>query len=96
MAQKKSILQRSTVGRKAGNTKVLGDALTTLVVGGSTGLFAASRQGSSGYLWSAAFIGLGAITMLESQPGTLLESGGAGLVGGNGVVFIGKLLGMVK
>lgn len=98
MAEKKtsSVLQRSTIGRPASSSKMIGDALTTVAVGTGTGLWSATRTGAGGYFWSAGLIGLGTLGMIESQSGTLLESGSSGMLGANGLVFTLKLLGLLK
>jgi hypothetical protein len=96
MPQKKSILQQESFGRKSSSKKQIGDALTTVATGTATGLWSATRTGSGGFFWSAGLMGLGAIGMIESQSGTFLESGSAGMLGANGTVFLLKLLGMLK
>ena len=95
-SRQKGLLQRETIGRESSSKKMLGDALTTVATGTATGLWSATRTGSGGYFWSAGLMGLGAIGMIESQAGTFLESGSAGMLGANGTVFLLKLLGMIK
>ena len=96
MPQKKSILKRETIGRGSSNKKMLGDALSTVATGAATGLFAATRTGSGAIFWPIGFIALGTIGMVESQPGTYLESGSAGMLGANSVVALGRLFGLIK
>lgn len=96
MAQKKSVLRRESVGRQSSNTKMLGDAVTVAAVGGGTAMWSATRPGSQSIFWALGMMGLGGIAMVESKPGTVLESGAAGALGSNTAVLIFKLLNMVK
>lgn len=96
MATKKPILKRESIGRASSNKKMLGDAVTVAAVGGGTALWSATRSGTQAVLWSLGLMGLGGIAMVESQPGTVLESGAAGALGSNTAVLIFKLLNMVK
>lgn len=96
MAAKKSVLKRETIGRSSSSKKMLGDALTVAGAAGATGLWTATRTGPSKIFWGLGFVGLGALTMLESQPGTFLESGGAGILGANTGILLLDILGMLK
>lgn len=86
MAKSKNVLQRSSVGRGSSHTKVLGDTLTTAALGTGAAFWTATRPGAQGIFWGLGLTGLGAVTMLESQPGTVLESGGAGVLAASAAV----------
>lgn len=92
----KPVLQRSSVGRSSSGTKMLGDAVSTAATGAATGLWSATRPGTSRFFWAVGFMGLGTIGMVESMPGTLLESGSAGMLGANSIVLTLDILGMLK
>ncbi len=94
--RQKGLLQRETIGRESSGKKMLGDGLTVLATAGGTGLWTATRTGSTKIFWGLGFMGLGALTLLESQPGTLLESAGAGALGGPTAVVLLDILGMLK
>lgn len=96
MPQKKSVLQRDSIGRSSSNTKMLGDAVTVAAVGGGTALWSATRPGAQSIFWSLGLMGLGGIAMVESRPGTVLESGAAGALAANTAVLVFKLLNLVK
>lgn len=95
-ASKSPVLQRGSVGRASSNEKMLGDAVTTAGVGAGTALWSATRPGAQAFFWSLGFMVLGTITMVESKPGTVLESGAAGTLGANTAVFVFELLNMIK
>ena len=90
------LLHRETIGREASDRKMIGDALSTMATGAATGLFAATRTGSGAIFWPIGFMALGTIGMIESQSGTFLESGSAGMLGANSVVALGRLFGLIK
>lgn len=103
MARKKSarstdenVMHRETFGRAAGNDKMIGDALTVAGVAAGTALWTATRSSTQGFFWGLGFMGLGAIGMVESQPGTVLESGSAGTLGANSAVVLLHVLGLAK
>lgn len=91
-----SVLQRETVGRASSNTKMLGDALTVMGIGAGSALWTATRPGAQSIFWALGSMGLGGIGMVESRPGTILESGSAGVLGANSGVLLLRLLNIVK
>lgn len=93
---KTNVLQRESIGRKSSQGKIVGDALTTAATAAATGLWSATRTGSGAIFWPIGLIGLGAIGMVEAQPGTFLESGSAGILGANATVGILRVLGLIK
>ena len=95
-AKAPSVLQRETIGRASSNTKMLGDALTVMGIGAGSALWTATRPGAQSIFWALGSMGLGGIGMVESRPGTILESGSAGVLGANSAVLLLRLLNIVK
>lgn len=99
MAQKQknpALLRRETIGRESSNKKMLGDALTVSGVAVGSGIWTATRPSAQGFFWGIGLAALGAVTMVESQPGTFLESGGAGLLGANTALVVLHALNLAK
>lgn len=94
--QNDGFLERESIGRASSNKKILGDAVSAAGVGAATALWTATRPSPSNIFWGLAFVGLGAVTMLESQPGTILESGGAGTLGANSAWSLLYLFNLAK
>lgn len=92
----KSITERTNFGRSRSSETRVGDALVTAGVGVATALWTATRPTGSRFFWSLGLVGLGAISMVESQPGTALESGGAGMLGAASGVGILEVLNLVQ
>lgn len=88
--------ERTYVGRGPSNQTRVADALVTAGVGALSAIWTATRAPSQQIWWGIGFMGLGAISMVESQPGTSLESGGAGMLGANAGVTLLGILGLVK
>lgn len=96
-AQSKGILQRETIGRASSNSKMVGDSVTVAGVGGVTALWIATRpNGGQAYAWAGGIAALGVIAMVESRPGTVLESGAAGALGASVGVGLLKLFNLAK
>lgn len=92
-----SVLQRETIGRASSNTKMVGDSVTVAGVGGVTALWIATRpNGGQAYAWAGGIAALGVIAMVESRPGTVLESGAAGALGASVGVGLLKLFNLAK
>lgn len=92
----KSIPKRQTVGRASSNTKILGDTFTTMGAGLATGGWIATRPGTQWIYWGIGLTGAGALAMLESQPGTFLESTGAGVIAASATVTLLRALGLAR
>lgn len=90
------VTQRESIGRSSSNTKLLGDSVTAAGAGVASGAWVATRKGMGAYWWGLGLTGVGAIAMLESKPGTFLESAGAGVLAASATVTTLHLFGLAK
>lgn len=87
---------RTHIGPAPSKETRVGDTIVTAGVGAGTAVWTATRPSAQGILWALGFMGLGVISMVESQPGTSLESGAAGALGANAAVLVLHLFNLAK
>lgn len=98
-ARQKSLQEygsRTHIGPAPSKETRVGDTVITAGVGAGTALWTATRPSAQGIFWALGFMGLGVISMVESQPGTSLESGAAGALGANTAVLLLHLFNLAK
>ena len=86
------VLERTHVGRKSSQSKQIGDALIVGGAGAGSALWSVTRPGPQSIYWALGLMAASGLGMIESQPGTLLESGSAGMLGANSAVLLLRLL----
>ena len=87
---------RTHIGPAPSKETRVGDTVITAGVGAATAVWTATRPSAQGIFWALGFMGLGVISMVESQPGTSLESGAAGALGANTAVLVLHLFNLAK